>query len=55
VWILVEMIMLRSMHALQIAYLLLGVAIMAESLHQVRRVLPPMGGPPPGEPHRARP
>jgi menaquinone-dependent protoporphyrinogen oxidase len=55
VWIVVEMIMLRSMNALQLAYLLLGVAIMAESLHQVRQVLPPMSGAPPAEPHGTRP
>jgi menaquinone-dependent protoporphyrinogen oxidase len=54
VWIVVEMIMLRSMHNLQIAYLLLGTAIVAESLHRGRQVLPPMSGAPPAVPHGTR-
>jgi menaquinone-dependent protoporphyrinogen oxidase len=39
-WIIVQMILLRSVHPLQITYLLLGLAILAESLRQLRRLLP---------------
>jgi menaquinone-dependent protoporphyrinogen oxidase len=48
VWIVVEMIMLRTLHPLQVAYLLLGTAIVVESIHNLRLVLPPpaRGAPP---------
>lgn len=51
VWMVVEMIMLRSLHGIQIGYLLLGVAIVAESIHQVRRIMPPLSGAPPAHSH----
>lgn len=48
VWIVVEMIMLCSMHPLQVAYLILGVWIAVESLRgYVRMMMPPVGGSPP--------
>lgn len=36
--------MLRSTHAIQIGYLLLGVTIVGESIHELRRLLPPASG-----------
>ena len=36
--------MLRSAHAIQVGCLLLGVAIVAESIREVRLMLPPMSG-----------
>jgi len=41
VWMVSEMIMLRSAHWLQVGYLMLGAAIVAESIHQVRLIVPP--------------
>jgi hypothetical protein len=40
----VEMIMLRSMNTIQVMSLLLGSAIVAASLRQVRLVFPPVSG-----------
>jgi hypothetical protein len=47
VWMVVEMIMLRSMHVIQVVLLLLGTAIVAASIHQVRLLVPPVSGLPP--------
>jgi menaquinone-dependent protoporphyrinogen oxidase len=44
VWIVVEMIMLRSVHPLHVAYLVLGVAIVAEATSQFRMMMPPAKG-----------
>jgi menaquinone-dependent protoporphyrinogen oxidase len=47
VWIVVQMILLRSFHVLQVAYLVLGLAIVSESIRQIRRLFPPSAvGPP---------
>jgi menaquinone-dependent protoporphyrinogen oxidase len=42
VWMVVEMILLRSFHAVQVAYLLVGLALVAESIRQARQLLGPM-------------
>jgi hypothetical protein len=47
VWMVVEMIMLRSAQPIQVAYLVLGAATVAESLHQVRMMMPPVSRSPP--------
>jgi menaquinone-dependent protoporphyrinogen oxidase len=47
VWIVVEMIMLRSMNAIQVVCLLLGTAIVAESIRKVRLLVPPVSEAPP--------
>ncbi len=47
VWMVVEMIMLRSMHGIQVVCMLLGTAIVAASIHQVRLLVPPVRGSPP--------
>ncbi|MFT3774963.1 MAG: flavodoxin domain-containing protein [Minicystis sp.] len=44
VWTVVEMILLRTVHPLQIGYLLLAVAIVAASIHEVRTLMPPGSG-----------
>jgi menaquinone-dependent protoporphyrinogen oxidase len=46
VWMVVEMAMLRSAQWLQVTCLLLGVAIVAGSIHQVRLMMPPVTGAP---------
>jgi menaquinone-dependent protoporphyrinogen oxidase len=40
-WIIVESILLRSVVSLQIAYLVLGLVMIGESLRQLRRLFPP--------------
>jgi len=47
VWMVVEMIMLRTAQPIQVVYLLLGVAIVGESMHQLRLMMPKVGGSPP--------
>jgi hypothetical protein len=47
VWMVVEMIILRSMVPVQATYLLLGVAIVGESIQRLRLMIPPTSGTPP--------
>jgi hypothetical protein len=51
VWMAMEMIMLRSVQPLQVAYLLLGaVLVVTSTMQQVRRMMPPWGGARPARP-----
>jgi menaquinone-dependent protoporphyrinogen oxidase len=47
VWMIVEMIMLRSVEPIQLVTFLFGAAIVAESMHQLRMMMPPVSGAPP--------
>ena len=52
-WIIVESILLRSFVSLQIAYLVLGLVMIGESLRQLRRIFPPGAGSPAPQPGHA--
>jgi hypothetical protein len=45
VWMLVQIAMLRSLHPLQVAYLVLGVAIVGVSFQSIRNMFPKPPGP----------